>query len=169
MALESFFDAFFRERLILVAVLLAVGAVLLLIAERIGRQDRDINELRVSDAIVIGAAQALALFPGISRSGISIAAGLAVGLRREAAARFAFLMGTPIIAGAGLWKLRGLFEEGGLGPNAAPLAVGMIASALSGLLAIGLLLAYLRRHSTGVFIAYRLLAAALLAAFVLTR
>lgn len=167
--LESFFDAFFRERLIFVAVLLAVGALLLLAAERFARHRRDLDALRVPDAVLIGVAQALALFPGISRSGISIAAGLAVGLRRDAAARFAFLMGTPIIAGAGLWKLRGLLAEGGLGANTGPLAVGMIASALSGLLAIGVLLAYLRRHSTGVFIAYRLVAAVLLAVFVLTR
>jgi undecaprenyl-diphosphatase len=166
--LESFFDTYFRERLILVAVFLAVGAVLLWVAERIGRQDRELDELRPAEAAGIGVAQALALFPGISRSGITIAAGLALGLRREAAARFAFLMGTPIIAGAGLWKLRGLLGEGALGGNAGPLAVGMVTSALAGLLAISVLLAYLRRHSTDVFIGYRLVVAVLVAAFALT-
>ncbi len=168
-ALESFFDEFFRERLILVALLLAVGAVLLWLAERAATQRRELDALRVPDAVAIGAAQALALFPGISRSGISIAAGLFVGLTREAAARFAFLMGTPIIAGAGLWKLRGLLAAGGLGSNTGPLLVGMLAAAISGLIAIGILLAYLRRHSTRVFIGYRLVAAALLAVWVLTR
>jgi undecaprenyl-diphosphatase len=117
--------------------------------------------------VAIGAAQALALFPGISRSGITIAAGLALGLERQAAARFSFLMGTPIIAGAGMWKVRGVIEEGGLGANATPLAVGIVASTLAGLVAIGGLLAFLRRYSTSVFIVYRLVAAVLLGAWLL--
>ncbi len=168
-ALERFFDTFFRERLLLVALLLAVGAGLLFLAERIGRRDREMAGLRARDAVIIGIAQALALFPGISRSGITIAAGLALGLQREAAARFAFLMGAPIIAGAGLWRVRGVLAEGGLGANTSALAVGIMASTLAGLVAIGALLAFLRRYSTGVFIGYRLLAAALLAAWLLMR
>jgi undecaprenyl-diphosphatase len=168
-ALERFFDTFFRERLLLVALLLAVGAGLLFLAERIGRRDREMAGLRARDAVIIGIAQALALFPGISRSGITIAAGLALGLQREAAARFAFLMGAPIIAGAGLWKVRGVLAEGGLGANTSALAVGIMASTFAGLVAIGALLAFLRRYSTGVFIGYRLLAAALLAAWLLMR
>ncbi|MBA2253489.1 MAG: undecaprenyl-diphosphatase UppP [Chloroflexi bacterium] len=168
-SLEGFFDTFFRDRLLLIAVLLAVGAALLWFAERIGRRQRDLEELRVADAAAIGIAQAFALFPGISRSGITIAAGLALGLKRESAARFSFLMGTPIIAGAGLWKLRGVLAEGGVGENTAALAVGIVASTVAGLVAIGALLAYLRRYSTGVFIAYRLVAAALLAVWLLMR
>ena len=113
-ALESFFDTFFHDpsRLIFVAVLLAIGALVLWAAERVGRRTRSLEDLRVPDAVIIGAAQAGALFAGISRSGITIAAGLFVGLEREAAARFAFLMAVPIIGGAGLWKSRELLNGG---------------------------------------------------------
>jgi len=165
--LEDFFDTTFRDRLVLVALLLVVGAAALWIAERRGTRDRELASLRVPDAIVIGAAQAMALFPGISRSGITIAAGLFLGLEREAAARFAFLMGTPIIAGAGLWKLR-LFLGGDLVPfEPVVLAAGMVAAALSGLAAIWALLAYLRRRDTTPFILYRIGFAALIGVFLL--
>jgi undecaprenyl-diphosphatase len=159
--LESFFDTFFRERLALVAALLLVGAAILWLAERQGRRERGLLQMRLRDAVVIGAAQALALFPGTSRSGITIAAGLFLGLERAAAARFAFLMGVPVIAGAGLWKARELLGAGTAGYDVAVLLAGMIAAAISGLLAIGLLLRFLRDHSTGLFIAYRIFFAAL--------
>jgi len=163
---ESFFDTYFRDHLILVGVFLAIGAALLWLAERYSRADRGLEHMRVTDAVTIGVAQAGALFPGISRSGITIAAGLASGLTREAAARFSFLMGTPIIAGAALFKARDL---GSLtGTEVGPLAVGMIAAVISGLLAIRFLLAYLRRHATTPFIVYRLLAAAAVVVFVLS-
>jgi undecaprenyl-diphosphatase len=159
--LESFFDSYFRERLALVAALLLAGAAILWLAERQGRRERGLLQMRLRDAIVIGAAQALALFPGTSRSGITIAAGLFLGLERAAAARFAFLMGVPVIAGAGLWKGRELLGSGAVGYEPAVLLAGMIAAAVSGVLAIGLLLRFLRDHSTGLFIAYRVLFAAL--------
>jgi undecaprenyl-diphosphatase len=160
---ESFFDTFFREHsLLYIAGLLAIGATILWIAEAVGRRRRELDDLRVRDAATIGAAQALALFPGISRSGITIAAGLFLGLEREAAARFSFLMATPIIAGAGIWKARELFG-GALGAtDVLPLVVGFVAAALAGLAAIAFLLAYLRRRSTALFIGYRYAAAALL-------
>jgi undecaprenyl-diphosphatase len=157
---EDFFDTTFRERLALVAVLLTVGAALLWLAERWGARDRELDRMRVSDAVVIGAAQALALFPGISRSGITIAAGLFVGLERAAAARFAFLMGVPIIAGAGLWKAR-LFLTGDVVPfDPAVLIAGMVASGVAGLVAVAGLLRYLRDRSTSIFIWYRVAFAA---------
>ncbi|MGD8484992.1 MAG: undecaprenyl-diphosphate phosphatase, partial [Chloroflexota bacterium] len=114
-----------------------------------------------ADAATIGAAQALALIPGISRSGITISAGLVRGFKRDAAARFAFLMGIPIIAGAGLWKARGLVTGDAGDIDIAVLVAGVIAAAVSGWLAIGFLLRYLRDHSTGIFIVYRLVAAAI--------
>ena len=167
--LEGFFDTFFRERLVFIAVLLVVGAGLLLVAERIGTRQRELHDLRLRDAITIGVAQALALFPGISRSGITIAAGLGLGLTREAAARFAFLMGTPIIAGAGIYKTRTLFT-GDVPPfDPLVLIVGMVGSALAGLAAVGLLLAFLRRYSTMVFIGYRVLFAVVVLIFAVTR
>jgi undecaprenyl-diphosphatase len=166
---EDFFDTFFRERLAVIAILLAVGAALLWLAERHGRRDRGLTDLRTRDALTIGAAQALALFPGISRSGITIATGLFLGLEREAAARFAFLMGVPITAGAGLWKAR-LFVTGDAGAfDPVLLAVGMVAAALSGLLAVGALLAFLRHRSTSVFIWYRVGFAALIVVALLAR
>ena len=110
-----------------------------------------------------------ALFAGISRSGITIAAGLFVGLEREAAARFAFLMAVPIIGGAGLWKSRELLNGGLAAGNTLPLIAGMIASLLAGLVAVSVLLSYLRRHDTRIFIVYRLVLAALVVLYVLAR
>ncbi|MEX2546972.1 MAG: undecaprenyl-diphosphate phosphatase, partial [Chloroflexota bacterium] len=109
------------------------------------------------------------LFPGISRSGITISAGLFLGLERAAAARFAFLMGTPIIAGAGLWKIRQLVSGGAGAFEPAVLAAGVIASAVAGLAAIWFLLRYLQNHSTDVFGLYRLGAAAVFAGLLLLR
>jgi undecaprenyl-diphosphatase len=167
--LEDFFDTAFRERIALVAVFLLAGAALLWLAERHGRRERGLDALRLRDAVAIGVAQALALFPGTSRSGITIAAGLLLGLEREAAARFAFLMGVPVIAGAGMWKLRelGAGTAGGFDPLV--LLAGMTAAALSGLLAISILLAYLRRNDTMPFVLYRVVFAAAIFAFLLAR
>jgi undecaprenyl-diphosphatase len=162
-ALEDFIDTFFRVEPLYVCALLVVGAVILFIAERAARHVKQMDDLRIVEALGIGLAQALALFPGISRSGITISAGLFLGLERAAAARFAFLMGTPIIAGAGLWKIREIVSGGAGVFDATVLAAGVIASALSGLAAIWLLLRYLQNHSTDVFGLYRLIAAAVFA------
>src|SRR4051794_10262264 len=168
---EGFFDSFFRQSssLIYIAGLLVLGGLLLGLAELVGRRNRDMPDMAWRDAVIIGLAQALALFPGISRSGITIGAGLFVGLRREAAARFSFLMATPIIAGAGLWKGRELLGGGLSANDVVPLIVGLVAAAVSGVLAIAFLLSYLRRRSTFIFIAYRFILAALIVLFVLTR
>ena len=168
---ESFFDTFFRlpSSVLYIAALLVVGGLLLGLAELVGRRNRDMAEMGWRDALIIGVAQALALFPGISRSGITIGAGLFVGLRREAAARFSFLMATPIIAGAGLWTARNLVGSGLAADDLLPLLVGLISAALAGLAAIAFLLSYLRRRSTFIFIAYRFVLAALIVLFVLTR
>jgi len=166
---EDFFDETFRDVLLVIPLLLVVGAGMLAFGERYGRRDRGLDKLRVRDALVIGMAQALALFPGISRSGVTIAAGLVLGLDRAAAARFAFLMGIPIIAGAGLWKLRVIVAGETSAFEPLVLAAGMTASALAGLAAIAFLLRYLRTRSTGIFIVYRLLFAAVAAVLLITR
>jgi undecaprenyl-diphosphatase len=168
-AFEGFFDTYFRERLLLVPLLLVAGALLLLAAEALGRRDRNLERATMGDAVTIGVAQALALFPGISRSGVTLAAGMFRGLERDAAARFAFLMGIPIIASATLWKARTLGSAALDSTDVLALAAGMAAAGISGLLAIGLLLRYLRRNSTMVFIVYRLVAAAVAAGILLTR
>lgn len=165
--MEDWIDGFFYETLIfdysaviIIPFILVVGAAILWLAERFGTRERDLEQSDFGDAGFIGVAQALALLPGISRSGITIAAGLFRGLKRDASARFAFLMGIPIIAGAGLWKARHIVTGDAGDVDITVLAAGVIAAAVSGWLAIGFLLRYLRNHSTGIFIAYRLIAAA---------
>jgi undecaprenyl-diphosphatase len=146
----------------LVAVTLVLGAALLFLADRLGSHSRRVESISFPLALGIGAAQALALVPGISRSGISISAGLFAGLDRESAARFAFLMATPVTAGAGLWELRKVLAgEAGVTLPIVPLIAGMVAALVAGLLAIAVLLRYLRTHGVGVFVVYRLGLAAL--------
>jgi undecaprenyl-diphosphatase len=145
----------------LVALTLVIGGVILFVADRVGRRSRAIADITFPVAVGIGAAQALALVPGISRSGISIAAGRLAGLDREAAARFAFLMATPITAGAGLFEVKKLLSgEAGVQIELAPLLIGMVAAALSGLAAIHFMLSYLRTRSLDVFVVYRFVLAA---------
>jgi undecaprenyl-diphosphatase len=140
----------------LVALTLVVGGVILLVADRLGRRDRTVEGVTFPIAIAIGAAQALALIPGISRSGISISAGRLAGLDRAAAARFAFLMATPITAGAIIFEARSLLTgEAGVAVALEPLVVGMLAALVSGFLAIHFMLRYLRTRSLDVFIWYR--------------
>jgi undecaprenyl-diphosphatase len=140
----------------LVAVTLVVGGAILFAADRIGARSRDVEDVTFPVAIGVGVAQALALVPGISRSGISISAARLAGLDRPAAARFAFLMATPITAGAGVFEARKLLAgEAGVDVAIAPLLVGMIAALVSGLAAIHFMLAYLRRRSLDAFVWYR--------------
>lgn len=146
----------------LVAVTLVLGGLILLFADRFGAKSRGIDDVTFPIAIGIGAAQAIALIPGISRSGISISAARMVGMDRESAARFAFLMATPITAGAGLFEVRKLLAgEGGVQVSTLPLVVGMVASLVSGLVAIHFMLAFLRRQSLDVFVWYRFALAAI--------
>jgi undecaprenyl-diphosphatase len=145
----------------LVAVMLVSGAAILWLADRWGGLTKGIGDVTFPLAIGIGAAQALALVPGISRSGISISAGRFAGLGREAAARFSFLMATPIIAGAAIFEVRKLATgESGVPVELGPLFVGMFAAFASGVLAIRFMLGYLQTHSLTIFVVYRLLVAA---------
>ena len=145
----------------LVALTLVIGAVVLWLADRWGPARRAIGDVTFPLAIGIGAAQALALVPGISRSGISISAARFAGLDREAAARFSFLMATPIIAGAAIFEVRKLVTgEAGVAVELAPLLIGMVAAFVSGVLAIRVMLRYLRTRSLTVFVVYRLVVAA---------
>jgi undecaprenyl-diphosphatase len=160
-ALNDLIETAFREPR-LVAMTLVAGAVILWLADKVGSRSRPIEGLTFRAALGIGVAQALALIPGVSRSGISISAGLFAGLSREEAARFAFLMATPITAGAGLWEARRILAgEAGVDLPIVPLLAGMAASLLAGLLAIAIVLRYLRSNGVGIFVAYRLGLAAL--------
>jgi undecaprenyl-diphosphatase len=144
----------------LVALMLVVGGGILWLAERAGRRDRSALELSAGQALGIGAAQAIALIPGISRSGISISAGLFAGLRRDEAARFSFLMATPITAAAAAYEVLQVVRGEGVAFAAGPMVAGLVASFLFGLLAITVLLRFLRTRSTDVFVLYRVLVAA---------
>jgi undecaprenyl-diphosphatase len=143
----------------LVALMLVVGAAVLWTAERVGSRSKLALDLPASSAFGIGAAQALALVPGISRSGISISAGLFAGLRREEAARFSFLMATPIITAASAYEVLQVVRGEGPPIEVGPLLVGLAASFVFGILAISVLLRYLRTHSTDIFVAYRIVLA----------
>jgi undecaprenyl-diphosphatase len=158
--LNDFFEEQVREEL-LVAVTLVIGAGILWTADRVGRQEKTLDGLGFRAAFGIGCAQAIALVPGISRSGISISAGLFAGLTREGAARFSFLMATPITLGAVIWEFRKLVAgETTVPVDAGILVVGMIAAAGAGFVAIAILLRYLRNHPMTIFVAYRLVLAA---------
>lgn len=129
-------------------------AIVLTIGEIVARHTRDMEKLRVRDALVVGIAQCFALIPGSSRSGTTIAGGLFSGLTREAAARFSFLLSIPAIAASGLLELPGALRSVEIGWDS--LAVATIVSAISGYLAIAFLLRFLQRHTTFVFVAYRI-------------
>src|SRR6185295_11798371 len=130
-------------------------ALLLTLAEVLGRRRRDRNALRLTDALAIGAAQVMALIPGSSRSGTTITGGLFVGLTRETAARISFLLSIPAVAASGLLELPKALRSGG-GMDWTALVVATAISAVVGYLSIAFLLRYLQKHSTFVFVAYRI-------------
>jgi len=144
----------------LVAVMLVVGGGILWLAERTGTRQKVALDLSFPNALAIGGAQALALVPGISRSGISISAGLFAGLGREEAARFSFLMATPITAAAAAYEVLKVVRGEGVAIEAGPMAAGLLMSFIFGVLAISVLLRFLRTRSTDVFVAYRIILAA---------
>lgn len=151
--LQDFFEAMFA-RPTAAAGFLFVTAALLAASERLGRRERDLQDLGFLDALLIGIGQALAIFPGVSRSGATIAAGLARGMQREPAAHFSFLLATPIVVGAGLLKVVDLMVAGGLRRQATTLAVGFVVSGLVGLGCVHFLLRYLKSRRLYPFAIY---------------
>ena len=140
-----------QDNVTYVGVALIATGVILLVGQRLGRGLRVMLDGRIPDALVVGVAQAFALIPGISRSGITISAGNGRGFRPTEAARFSFLLGIPAIAGAGLISLPDVFAEGAMGPE---LLVALAMATISGYLAIALLLAALRRVGLAPFALY---------------
>jgi undecaprenyl-diphosphatase len=169
-AFEGFIDETFHAdsdaARLAIAGFLVIGAILLWLADRFGRRTRELEGLTAPMTLTIGFSQALALLPGISRSGATISAGLALGLTRESAARFSFLLATPITLGAGLYGSRRLLTETHTGVEWLAIAVGFAVAAASGLLAIGFLLSWLRRRSVAAFSVYRIGFAALVVVLV---
>jgi undecaprenyl-diphosphatase len=144
--------------LYLIGTTLILLGIVLLVAEKVSRRERDLTTITRRDAVVVGFAQALALVPGVSRSGATITAGLFLGMDRVSAARFSFLLSIPAVVLSGIYELRDVVSgtaEGasGLGPT----AVATIFAFISGYLSIAFLLKFLTTHTTGVFVAYRVL------------
>lgn len=139
-----------------IAVASIVMSLLLGIAEKFGRRKRDFGKLGVQDGVLMGLAQAMALIPGVSRSGSTLTAGLFMGLQRATAARFSFLLGIPAITLAGLVELKGVLEAGFGGTGPIPLIFGVISAAIFSYISIAWLLRFLQTQSTLVFIVYRL-------------
>lgn len=155
---EDFFQSLFNSPTAVGGFLL-VTALILALSERLGRQTRALGQMTVWDVLIIGLAQAVAIAPGISRSGATIAAGLGRGLQRDVAARFSFLLATPAILGAGLLQMVAIVQAGNLTERMPLLLVGFLAAAVSGYLSIHYLLAYLRRGKLYLFAGYCLVLA----------
>lgn len=151
----------FTKNLWVIATMMIVVAVLLAIAEFVGKRERSMEQLGVGDALSVGFAQVLALIPGSSRSGSTIMGGLFAGLTRETAARFSFLLSIPAIAASGVLELKEAIHKLPAGTHL-PLIVATIVSGVVGYASIWFLLRFLRTHSTSVFIIYRLLVGAVI-------
>ena len=141
------------RNLYLIGTTLIVLGLVLLLAERVSKRDRDIENVTWRDSLWIGLAQAAALVPGVSRSGATITAGLFLGFDRAAAARFSFLLSVPAVVLSGLYQLRDIGGEGTVG--VLPTTVATIFAFISGYASIAFLLKFLVNHTTAVFVAYR--------------
>jgi len=156
--LEHYAETTFRAPT-LIAIALIVLGILLWLVDTVSAEDRPLRTMRWYDSLLIGLAQVLALVPGVSRSGGTITAGLALRFDRDSAATFSFLMSMPIIAGAAVMEVPRVLRQVGI---STPLVIGVLAAAVSGWAAIAILLRYVRRNSYGVFAAYRILLGAVI-------
>ncbi len=178
---ESKIDALFHQpnvpikttALIIMAVIIALLGAALFVADKYSRKEHNLQKYSLKDSLVIGLAQALAVFPGVSRSGSTITAALAMGSERESAARFSFLLSAPIIAGAGAKSLYEIYKGVSTGAIARAdyilFPIGLIFAAVSGFLCIRFLLRYLQTNSTRIFVYYRWALAALVIIVALIR
>jgi undecaprenyl-diphosphatase len=165
--LQDFIDNQLRSLWVVVGAL-ALGALFFFWVEWQSRPTRELEQVSAGRAILIGLAQAVALIPGISRSGSTIITGLALGLKRAAAARFAFLLAIPITLGAGLKKVIEVSSQNGFAQDGWVYLAGLLASTVSGYLCIRYLLHYLKTHSLRPFGWYRLALSVLLIILLLT-
>lgn len=155
LAFKKQIEGSFTKNLWVIATMMILIALLLVVAEMVGKRRRGMSELGLRDALAVGGAQVLALIPGASRSGSTIMGGLFAGETRETAARFSFLLSIPAIAASGLLELKEAVTK--LPPESAlPLILATVVSGLVGYASIWFLLRFLRTHSTGIFIGYRL-------------
>ncbi len=162
--LESQAETVFRTPLLIGIMLICMGIILYVVDKKFPAK-KDLNQVRFSDGVWIGVSQSLAIIPGVSRSGITMSAGRFLGLNRETAARFSFLLSTPIILGAGVLKL----SELSLADITLPFITGVLVSAVSGFLAIKFLLHYLTRNNFLLFVWYRFILGAIVIILALIR
>jgi undecaprenyl-diphosphatase len=158
MLFEKKIEENMTQPVLIAALMIGVG-LLMWLADNLKRLERHIPQINTTDAVSIGCAQALALFPGVSRSGITIITGLARRLTRESAARFSFLLSTPLIAGAGLKevpKLIKLHKAGSLDLPLSTLAIAIAVSAIVGYAVIAFFLRYLQTRTLKLFVVYRI-------------
>jgi undecaprenyl-diphosphatase len=152
-------ESFIEDRLgkpWIIAIAMIVFAGFMYLVDHIAKLDRELDSLTWFDAVLIGCAQALALCPGVSRSGITMMTGMLLRLDRESAARYSFLLSIPVIGGAAAYKALEVAKDGLPAGTATPFAVGMVSAAVSGLAAIWFVLAYLKRHNFNLFVLYRI-------------
>lgn len=161
--LKKHIEGPFTKNLWVIATMMIVVGLLLTIAEFVGKRERGMDRLGIKDALAVGGAQVLALIPGSSRSGSTIMGGLFAGQTRETAARFSFLLSIPAIAASGLLELKEAIEKLPHDTYGA-LVVATIVSGAVGYASIWFLLRFLRTHSTGVFIIYRVIVGGLILA-----
>lgn len=157
LSLKKIIEGTFTKNLYVIGFSVVIWALLLLFAEFVGERRRGLSELNWVDALVVGIAQCFSLIPGSSRSGTTMTGALIVGLTRESAARFSFLLSIPAIAGSGILEMKELFKHGLHGVGLTNLIVSTIVSAIVGYISIAFLISYLRKNSTLIFIVYRLL------------
>jgi len=139
-----------------IGIMLIAMALVLFVSELVGRRKKGLNDLSWSDAMTVGVAQAFAIIPGASRSGVTITAGLFRGLKRETAAKFSFYLSTPIIAGAVAKKTIDILKEHSGIEQLMPFIVGIVTSGIVGYLSIAFLMRYLQTHNTFLFVYYRI-------------
>ncbi len=163
---EKQIEFYFRHPAVIV-VTLVLGALVFLWVERRFKHSGEMQSLTFWSAVAIGASQTLALIPGVSRSGITIVTGMMCGLKRDQAARFSFLMASPLMLGAGIKKSIDLFAGPVSSAELTALAVGVATSAIAGWVVIRFLLSFLRGHGLQLFAYYRIALAAVVAAFLL--
>lgn len=157
----GFIEDYFHDRgggdtaMIITGLMLILVGILFAVGERVGRQRDNVETIGLRNGLLIGIAQATALIPGVSRSGSTITAGLFLGLRRDAAARFSFLLGIPAVVGASAFEVRRYLGNGLDDGQNLVFAIGILTSGVVGYLSIAFLLRFLQRYSLSTFILYR--------------
>ena len=158
-----------RSNYIVIALALAIMGIIIYLADKYSKQNKDIKKLSLKDAILIGCSQVFALIPGFSRSGTTIAAGRLLGLDRESAARFSFFLSAPVVLGAVVLQLLKGSVWNIIIANLGTFVIGILVSFIIGLLCIKYLLKYLQKHNFKIFMFYRIILAIVVILYVIVR